>query len=59
MCHVLDDRTLHEVYLWPFAEAVKVGVGAVMTAYNAVSAQAYPFVPDVSNPKLDGANIVR
>lgn len=33
-----DDRTLHEVYLWPFAEGVRAGVGAVMTAYNAVCA---------------------
>ena len=32
----IDDRTLHEIYLWPFAEAVRVGVGAVMTSYNAV-----------------------
>lgn len=32
----LDDRTLHELYLWPFAEGVRSGVGAVMAAYNAV-----------------------
>ncbi|KAH6885735.1 glycoside hydrolase superfamily [Thelonectria olida] len=30
----IDDRTLHELYLWPFAEAVRAGVGAAMTAYN-------------------------
>ncbi|KAK5661542.1 hypothetical protein OQA88_11446 [Cercophora sp. LCS_1] len=36
----IDDRTLHELYLWPFAEAVKAGVGAVMTAYNAVNGSA-------------------
>ncbi|KAL2266408.1 hypothetical protein VTJ83DRAFT_5760 [Remersonia thermophila] len=36
----IDDRTLHELYLWPFAEAVRVGVGAVMTAYNAVNGSA-------------------
>ena len=23
----IDDRTLHEIYLWPFAEGVKAGVG--------------------------------
>lgn len=34
----IDDRTLHEVYLWPFAEGIRAGVGAVMTAYNEVSA---------------------
>lgn len=33
----VDDRTMHELYLWPFADAVKVGVGSVMIAYNAVS----------------------
>ena len=26
----VDDRTLHEFYLWPFAEAVRAGVGSVM-----------------------------
>ncbi|KAK4038780.1 glycoside hydrolase [Parachaetomium inaequale] len=36
----IDDRTLHEMYLWPFAEAVHAGVGAVMTAYNAVNGSA-------------------
>jgi beta-glucosidase len=33
----IDDRTLHELYLWPFAEGVRAGVGALMTAYNDVS----------------------
>lgn len=33
----IDDRTLHELYLWPFAEAVRAGVGSVMSAYNDVS----------------------
>jgi beta-glucosidase len=33
----MDDRTLHELYLWPFAEGVRSGVGSVMIAYNAVS----------------------
>ncbi|KAL2119336.1 hypothetical protein VTJ04DRAFT_6296 [Mycothermus thermophilus] len=36
----IDDRTLHELYLWPFAEAVRAGVGAAMTAYNAVNGSA-------------------
>jgi hypothetical protein len=26
----VDDKTLHELYVWPFAEAVNVGVGSVM-----------------------------
>jgi beta-glucosidase-like glycosyl hydrolase len=29
----IDDRTLHELYSWPFAEGIRAGVGAVMTAY--------------------------
>lgn len=37
---LLDDRTLHELYLWPFAEGVRAGVGSVMTAYNAVNGSA-------------------
>lgn len=36
-----DDRTLHEYYLWPFAEAVRAGVGSVMCSYNQVN---YPQV---------------
>ncbi|KAK4183921.1 glycoside hydrolase superfamily [Podospora australis] len=30
----IDDRTLHELYAWPFADAVKAGVAAVMCSYN-------------------------
>ncbi|KAF4552311.1 Glycosyl hydrolase family 3 C-terminal domain-containing protein 6 [Elsinoe fawcettii] len=30
----IDDRTLHELYLWPFADAVKAGVASMMCAYQ-------------------------
>ncbi|PYI04612.1 putative beta-glucosidase [Aspergillus sclerotiicarbonarius CBS 121057] len=30
----IDDRTLHELYLWPFQQAVRAGVAAVMCSYN-------------------------
>ncbi|PNS19553.1 Beta-glucosidase 1 [Sphaceloma murrayae] len=33
----IDDRTMHEVYLWPFANAVKSGVSSVMCAYQRVN----------------------
>lgn len=33
----IDDRTLHELYGWPFAEAVKAGVASVMCSYNKVN----------------------
>ncbi|KAI1876458.1 hypothetical protein JX265_003984 [Neoarthrinium moseri] len=36
----LDDRTMHELYLWPFAEGVRAGTGAVMTSYNAINGSA-------------------
>ncbi|KAI1469728.1 glycoside hydrolase family 3 protein [Daldinia caldariorum] len=35
-----NDRALHELYLWPFAEGVKAGVGSIMASYNAVNGSA-------------------
>ncbi|KAI9376199.1 putative beta-glucosidase F [Aspergillus egyptiacus] len=36
----IDDRTLHEFYLWPFAEGVRAEVGSIMIAYNDVNKSA-------------------
>lgn len=33
----VDDRTMHELYLWPFADAVHAGTGNLMCAYNRVN----------------------
>lgn len=33
----LDDRTMHELYMWPFANAVRAGVASVMCSYNRVN----------------------
>ncbi|KAB5542385.1 glycosyl hydrolase family 3 N terminal domain-containing protein [Coniochaeta sp. 2T2.1] len=33
----VDDRTMHEVYLWPFADAIRAGVGSVMCSYNKIN----------------------
>lgn len=33
----LDDVTMHELYLWPFADAVRAGTGAIMCSYNQVN----------------------
>ncbi|OJJ02487.1 hypothetical protein ASPVEDRAFT_29066 [Aspergillus versicolor CBS 583.65] len=33
----IDDRTLHELYLWPFQEAVRAGVASVMCSYNRIN----------------------
>lgn len=33
----LDDRTMHELYLWPFADAVHANVASVMCSYNKIN----------------------
>lgn len=33
----IDDRTLHEMYGWPFQDAVKAGVASVMCSYQMVN----------------------
>ncbi|KAK0725873.1 glycoside hydrolase superfamily [Lasiosphaeris hirsuta] len=33
----IDDRVLHELYAWPFGDAVKAGVASVMCSYNQVN----------------------
>ncbi|CAG8956788.1 hypothetical protein HYFRA_00011177 [Hymenoscyphus fraxineus] len=33
----IDDKTMHELYLWPFADAVRAGVGAIMSSYNQIN----------------------
>jgi beta-glucosidase len=33
----LDDKTMHEIYLWPFASSVAAGVGSVMCSYNQIN----------------------
>lgn len=33
----VDDRAMHEIYAWPFGNAVKAGVASVMCSYNMVN----------------------
>ncbi|KAE8445794.1 hypothetical protein EG329_012852 [Mollisiaceae sp. DMI_Dod_QoI] len=33
----IDDKTLHELYLWPFQDAVHAGSGNIMCSYNRVN----------------------
>ncbi|KAI8341949.1 glycoside hydrolase superfamily [Chlamydoabsidia padenii] len=33
----VGDKALNEVYLWPFEEAIKAGVGSIMCSYNKVN----------------------
>jgi beta-glucosidase len=30
----MDDRTMHELYMWPFANAVRAGVASMMCSYQ-------------------------
>ncbi|KAL4932565.1 beta-glucosidase [Aspergillus undulatus] len=34
---VADDRTMHELYLWPFYDAVKANVASIMCSYNKIN----------------------
>jgi len=33
----LDDKTMHELYLWPFQDAVRAGSGSIMCSYNRIN----------------------
>ncbi len=33
----LNDKTMHEIYLWPFAASVAAGAGSIMCSYNQVN----------------------
>ena len=33
----LNDKTMHEIYLWPFGSSVAAGVGSIMCSYNRVN----------------------
>ncbi|POR33895.1 Beta-glucosidase, partial [Tolypocladium paradoxum] len=33
----VDDKTLHELYAWPFADAIRAGVGSIMCSYNQIN----------------------
>ncbi|UNI15803.1 Beta-glucosidase [Purpureocillium takamizusanense] len=33
----VDDKTMHEVYLWPFQDAVKAGTGNIMCSYQRIN----------------------
>lgn len=37
MSSSVDDRSMHELYLWPFADAVYAGVASVMCSYNKIN----------------------
>src|ERR1700722_63027 len=48
---VLDEQTLHEIYLQPFADAINAGVASVMCSYNTVNVvAAQPATGGIAGP---------
>lgn len=33
----IDDRSLHELYAWPFSDSIRAGVASIMCSYNQVN----------------------
>lgn len=33
----IDDRAMHEIYAWPFADMIHSGVGSIMCSYNQIN----------------------
>jgi beta-glucosidase len=51
---VIDERTLHEMYLPPFEAAVKAGAASVMCAYNRINGRSACENADLENGVLRG-----
>lgn len=54
----IDDRTMHELYLWPFANAVHAGTAGVMCSYNRLNRYPYCHQLYPIRYKADGVDIV-
>ncbi|HEY1902775.1 MAG TPA: glycoside hydrolase family 3 C-terminal domain-containing protein [Terracidiphilus sp.] len=52
----VDDQTLHEVYLAPFAAVVKAGVSSIMCSYNKINGPYSCGNPDNLKTMLKGEN---
>lgn len=50
----IDDQTLHEVYLAPFAAAIKAGVSSIMCSYNRINGPYSCGNPDTLKKTLRG-----
>lgn len=37
----VDDRTLHEIYIWPYARMIEAGIGGLMCSYNQIDGEIY------------------
>ncbi|KAH9215797.1 beta2 tomatinase [Leptodontidium sp. 2 PMI_412] len=50
----IDDRTMHELYLWPFYDAVKSGTASIMCSYNRLNQTYACENPSILNDILKG-----
>ncbi|TGO53794.1 hypothetical protein BOTNAR_0286g00100 [Botryotinia narcissicola] len=50
----IDDRTLHELYLWPFADALRAGTTSIMCSYNRINGTYACENPHLLNDILKG-----
>ncbi|GAW26210.1 putative glycoside hydrolase family 3 protein [Rosellinia necatrix] len=53
MSSTVDDRTMHELYLWPFADAVHSNVASVMCSYNKINVRDHFELPPRVQEILD------
>ena len=51
---IIDERTLHEIYLPPFEAAVRAGAASVMCAYNRINGRSACENADLENGVLRG-----
>ncbi len=47
---VVDDQTLHEVYVAPFEAAIQAGVASIMCSYNKINGPSPATMPTRSRP---------
>lgn len=55
----IDDVTMHELYLWPFADAVRAGTASVMCSYNQVSGITVGDLTNIVLTILAGQQLLR
>lgn len=41
----IDDKAMHELYMWPWYDAVRAGAGSIMCSYNQINGSVSLFVP--------------
>lgn len=47
----IDDKTIHELYTWPFMDALRAGAGSAMCSYNRING-SFAFVNPICMQSL-------